>query len=239
MTLCQSVAYQGVVFPGDIAGLPHSKFLHPQPSVTLRIQEKSNQDLGWQFVILINRYQAIHNRSTSQCLRSMRTNVTLIHFLTCAFTFLFDSSYKINHWVIADRCLGLTFLFGDDLTTDLIINDIQQRQNHWRIQGGARDASPPWGSKFFYFHALFGKKLKNNGTFGSWRTPLGKILDPPLRTLRGMVKQFPYPKYEDSWKSVACCAWFPHSQCTDQGCTALVNGGIYMKRRRHHLLVNS
>ena len=30
-----------------------------------------------------------------------------------------------------------------------------------------------------------------------------------------------------------------HSQCTDQGCTALVNGEIYMKRRGHHLLVNS
>ena len=51
---------------------------------------------------------------------------------------------------------------------------------HWRIQGGARDARPPWESKFFHFHAVFGKILKNNGNFGSWRTPLGKILDPPL-----------------------------------------------------------
>ena len=45
--------------------------------------------------------------------------------------------------------------------------------------GGARDA-PPRGSKFFHFHALFSKNLKNNSNFGSWRTPLGKILDPPL-----------------------------------------------------------
>ena len=40
-------------------------------------------------------------------------------------------------------------------------------------------APPPWGSKFFHFHAVFGKKLKNNSTFGSWPPP-GKILDPPL-----------------------------------------------------------
>ena len=38
-------------------------------------------------------------------------------------------------------------------------------------RGGARDARPPWGSKFFHFHAVFGKKLKNNSTFGSWRPP--------------------------------------------------------------------
>ena len=30
-----------------------------------------------------------------------------------------------------------------------------------------------------------------------------------------------------------------YSQCTGQGYTALVNGEIYMKRRGHHLLVNS
>ena len=42
-----------------------------------------------------------------------------------------------------------------------------------------RQGRPP-RSKFFHFHAVFGKKLKNNSTFGSWRTPFGKILDPPL-----------------------------------------------------------
>ena len=35
-------------------------------------------------------------------------------------------------------------------------------------------APPPPGSKFFHFHAVFGKKLKNNSTFGSWRPPWGK-----------------------------------------------------------------
>ena len=38
-------------------------------------------------------------------------------------------------------------------------------------------------TRFFHFHAVFGKNLKNNSTFGSWRTPLGKILDPPLNTV--------------------------------------------------------
>ena len=51
-------------------------------------------------------------------------------------------------------------------------------------KGGARDARPrPLGSKFFHFHAVFSKNLKNNSNFGSWRTPLGKILDPPLEML--------------------------------------------------------
>ena len=25
-------------------------------------------------------------------------------------------------------------------------------------KGGAKDARPPWGSKFFHFHAIFGRK---------------------------------------------------------------------------------
>ena len=49
-------------------------------------------------------------------------------------------------------------------------------------KGGRQGRAPPLGSKFFHFHAVFGKKLKNNSTFGSWRPPLGKILDPPLVT---------------------------------------------------------
>ena len=38
-------------------------------------------------------------------------------------------------------------------------------------KGGCQGHVPPWGSKFFHFHAVFGKKLKNNSTFGSWRPP--------------------------------------------------------------------
>ena len=41
-------------------------------------------------------------------------------------------------------------------------------------KGGARDARPPWGSKFFHFHAVFGKNVKNNSNFGSWRPSPGE-----------------------------------------------------------------
>ena len=43
-------------------------------------------------------------------------------------------------------------------------------------RGGAPGtrAPCPRGSKFFHFHAVFCKKLKNNSIFGSWRTPSGK-----------------------------------------------------------------
>ena len=38
-------------------------------------------------------------------------------------------------------------------------------------RGAPGTRAPPRGSKFFHFHAVFGKKLKNNSTFGSWRPP--------------------------------------------------------------------
>ena len=43
--------------------------------------------------------------------------------------------------------------------------------------------APPWGSKFFQFHAVFGKIWQNRmlaPPLGSWRPLLGEILDPPL-----------------------------------------------------------
>ena len=48
---------------------------------------------------------------------------------------------------------------------------------------GAGDAHPP-GSKFFQFHAVFGKFRQNHTLAppGSWRPLLGEILDPPLET---------------------------------------------------------
>ena len=51
---------------------------------------------------------------------------------------------------------------------------------HWRIQGGARDAHLPGGPNSFIFMQFSVKNWKNNSAFGSWRTPLGKILDQPL-----------------------------------------------------------
>ena len=48
-------------------------------------------------------------------------------------------------------------------------------------KGGSRDA-PPWGSKFFQFHAIFEKIWQNRMLVPprSWRPLLGEILDPPL-----------------------------------------------------------
>ena len=47
---------------------------------------------------------------------------------------------------------------------------------HWRIQGGGAPGTRPHprGTKFFHFHAVFGKNLKNNSNFESWRIPWGK-----------------------------------------------------------------
>ena len=54
-------------------------------------------------------------------------------------------------------------------------------------KGGRRGrAPPPWGSKFFRFHAVFGKFWQNRmlAPPGSWRPLLGEILDLPLVILR-------------------------------------------------------
>ena len=56
--------------------------------------------------------------------------------------------------------------------------------------GGVPGTHAPRGSKFFHFHAVFSKNLKNNSNFGSWRTPLGKILDPPLMVNIFMLRLF-------------------------------------------------
>ena len=56
------------------------------------------------------------------------------------------------------------------------------------LRGGARDARPPpGGPNSFIFMQFPGTKLKNNSTFGSWRPPLGKILDPPLPSVNRMT----------------------------------------------------
>ena len=48
------------------------------------------------------------------------------------------------------------------------------------LRGGVRDARPPWESKFFRFHAVFGKIWRVHAPPGGFTPPLGKILDPPL-----------------------------------------------------------
>ena len=47
-------------------------------------------------------------------------------------------------------------------------------------KGGARDARPPWGPKFFHFHAVFDQKNRFAHPLWELAPPLGKILDPPL-----------------------------------------------------------
>ena len=46
---------------------------------------------------------------------------------------------------------------------------------------------PPWASKFFRFHAVFGKIWRVQAPPGGFTPPLGKILDPPLH----MARYFP------------------------------------------------
>ena len=43
---------------------------------------------------------------------------------------------------------------------------------------------------------FFGKNLKNNSNFGSWRTPLGKILDPPLKWYLSGWKSYLFAREE-------------------------------------------
>ena len=60
------------------------------------------------------------------------------------------------------------------------------------LRGGAGDARPlpPWGSKFFQFHAVFGKFRQNRMLAplpGSWHPLLGEILDPPLNSSNNLI----------------------------------------------------
>ena len=52
---------------------------------------------------------------------------------------------------------------------------------HWRIQGGVPGTrAPPGGPNSFIFMQFSAKIINKHTHFGSWRPPLGKILDPPL-----------------------------------------------------------
>ena len=73
--------------------------------------------------------------------------------------------------------MGLRSMMNEPRTHSITKNSTV----HWRIQGGRQERAPPLGVQILSFSCSFRqKKLKNNSTFGSWRTPLGKILDPPL-----------------------------------------------------------
>ena len=77
-------------------------------------------------------------------------------------------------------------------------------------------APPPGGSKFFHFHAVFGKNVKNNSNFGSWRPPPGKILDPPLIVLRTKNVFYRLKKCHNKYAHIRtrvtfCFIYFPES----------------------------
>ena len=78
-----------------------------------------------------------------------------------------------------------------NIFTFLALRILQQQWNEsqyeisWLLaiggsRGGVRDARPPWASKFFRFHAVFGKIWRVHAPPGGFTPPLGKILDPPL-----------------------------------------------------------
>ena len=87
-----------------------------------------------------------------------------------------DTIYRIF------RATELSITSGTDGSPSQIYKNGNKSSPHFfrtggRVIGGskegARDASPR-GSKFFHFHAVFSKNLKNNSNFGSWCTPPGE-----------------------------------------------------------------
>ena len=57
-----------------------------------------------------------------------------------------------------------------------------------------RQGRPPPGSYFFHFHAVFGKNVKNNSNFGSWR--------PPPRGNPGSATVIRYHSFSDFLKNI-------------------------------------
>ena len=69
------------------------------------------------------------------------------------------------------------------LVSNVILISMQIHKTVADLHSKILDARPPWGSKFFQFHAVFGKFWQNHmlaPPLVSWRPLLGEILDPPL-----------------------------------------------------------
>ena len=65
--------------------------------------------------------------------------------------------------------------------------------------GGRQELEPhSEGPKSFIFMQFSAKNLENNSNFGSWPTPLGKILDPPLIFLQIIVREIYLVFFSDS-----------------------------------------
>ena len=99
-----------------------------------------------------------------------------------------DRKHYLPAYPGGNELINVYFVPGLECAMELIICFPFRFVSIGGSKGGARDVQPPPpGPKFFHFHAAFGKKLKNNSTFGSWRNALGKILDPPLVSLLNLL----------------------------------------------------
>ena len=70
--------------------------------------------------------------------------------------------------------------------------------SHWRTQGGARPPSTLEGPNSFIFIQFSAKKLKNNSTFGSWRTPRE---NPGSATVSNYIFSLECRQHCVSWKT--------------------------------------
>ena len=93
--------------------------------------------------------------------------------------------YSIHNTVLENvphtKYLGVTI--QSNLKWDVHCKQVAAKATNTLIggsRGGVRDACPPWVSKFFRFHAVFGKIWRVHAPPGGFTPPLGKILDLPL-----------------------------------------------------------
>ena len=80
-------------------------------------------------------------------------------FFVCDPSFTYSNHQRFI-WVLFEFFWPFSYIKKDQFSRDKIIS-------------GSKGA-PARGSKFFHFHAVFGKNLKNNSNFGSCAPPWGK-----------------------------------------------------------------
>ena len=73
--------------------------------------------------------------------------ISVIQLLACYKAILHSKYYFMQATENMNGCIQFNSIYFGLIT------------QHWWIQGGARDASPPSGSKFFHFHVVFSQKI--------------------------------------------------------------------------------
>ena len=102
------------------------------------------------------------------CLRTAKCLQTIIRLHT-----LFLDALGIKE----NKVINLEYfvIFLSATLWDIVSSILGLQSDATNFIGGSKGGGAPGthapGSKFFHFYAVFGKKLKNNSTFGSWRTP--------------------------------------------------------------------